>query len=91
MYRRQWAPYYGLRGGPLNIAIGVVAGFAFLLQGYDQGVMGSLLTLDSWIEQCMRSVIRSRETYADVAVPDIDTVNTHGAIKNRNATIQGTT
>jgi sugar porter (SP) family MFS transporter len=41
--------YLGLRGTRLNIAIGVIAGLDFLLFGYDQGVMGGLLTLDSFI------------------------------------------
>ena len=37
--------YLGLRGTKLNIAIGIIAGMDFLLFGYDQGVMGGLLTL----------------------------------------------
>ncbi|CAK3951023.1 Sugar transporter STL1 [Lecanosticta acicola] len=37
--------YYGLKGTPLSIAIGIIAGMDFLLFGYDQGVMGGLLTL----------------------------------------------
>ncbi|KAL1986050.1 hypothetical protein VTN96DRAFT_7063 [Rasamsonia emersonii] len=42
--------FLGLRGTKLNIAIGVIAGLDFLLFGYDQGVMGGLLTLDSFIK-----------------------------------------
>lgn len=41
------AKYLGLSGLKLNIAIGVIAGLDFLLFGYDQGVMGGLLTLSS--------------------------------------------
>lgn len=41
--------YYGLRGFHLNLAIGIIAGMDFLLFGYDQGVMGGLLTLDSFL------------------------------------------
>lgn len=41
--------YFGLRGTKLNIAIGVIAGLDFLLFGYDQGVMGGLLTLPSFL------------------------------------------
>ncbi|KAF2089284.1 sugar transporter STL1 [Saccharata proteae CBS 121410] len=41
--------YYGLKGTHLNIAIGVIAGLDFLLFGYDQGVMGGLLTLESFL------------------------------------------
>ncbi|KAL1310590.1 hypothetical protein AAFC00_000866 [Neodothiora populina] len=42
--------YYGLTGLSLNIAIGVIAGLDFFLFGYDQGVMGGLLTLNSFVE-----------------------------------------
>ncbi|KAI5203545.1 hypothetical protein AUEXF2481DRAFT_36002 [Aureobasidium subglaciale EXF-2481] len=41
--------YYGLTGTKLNIAVGVIAGLDFLLFGYDQGVMGGLLTLKSFV------------------------------------------
>ncbi|KAI5207819.1 general substrate transporter [Aureobasidium subglaciale] len=41
--------YYGLTGTKLNVAIGVIAGLDFLLFGYDQGVMGGLLTLGSFV------------------------------------------
>ncbi|CAK1357095.1 unnamed protein product [Cercospora beticola] len=41
--------FYGLRGTKLNVAIGVIAGLDFLLFGYDQGVMGGLLTLESFV------------------------------------------
>lgn len=41
--------YLGLQGTSLQIAIGVIAGMDFLLFGYDQGVTGGLLTLDSFI------------------------------------------
>ncbi|KIW11419.1 hypothetical protein PV08_10719 [Exophiala spinifera] len=40
--------YLGLRGTKLNFAIGIIAGLDFLLFGYDQGVMGGLLTLPSF-------------------------------------------
>lgn len=42
--------YLGLHGDALNWAIGMIAGCDFLLFGYDQGVMGGLLTLDSFLE-----------------------------------------
>ncbi|KAI0470576.1 general substrate transporter [Xylariaceae sp. FL0804] len=41
--------FYGLTGTRLNIAIALVAGVDFALFGYDQGVMGGLLTLDSFL------------------------------------------
>ncbi|KAG8626216.1 hypothetical protein KVT40_005161 [Elsinoe batatas] len=41
--------YYGLRGTKLNIAIAVIAGIDFALFGYDQGVLGGLLTLPSFL------------------------------------------
>ncbi|GAW16690.1 hypothetical protein ANO14919_061270 [Xylariales sp. No.14919] len=40
--------FLGLRGTPLNIAIAVVTGTDLLLFGYDQGVIGGLLTLPSF-------------------------------------------
>jgi hypothetical protein len=68
------APYLGLRGKSLNYAVSLTAGVAFLLQGYDQGVLGSLLTLESFV----------------ATFPGIDTANTTGAKKNYNSVIQGT-
>ncbi|KAF2151397.1 general substrate transporter [Myriangium duriaei CBS 260.36] len=41
--------YFGLRGLKLNVAIAVIAGIDFALFGYDQGVMGGLLTLPSFL------------------------------------------
>lgn len=41
--------YLGLKGSALQIAIGVIAGMDFLLFGYDQGVTGGLLSLDSFV------------------------------------------
>ncbi|PMD65982.1 putative MFS monosaccharide transporter [Hyaloscypha bicolor E] len=43
--------YFGLRGQSLNLAVGIIAGIDFFLFGYDQGVMGGLLTLGSWVRQ----------------------------------------
>ncbi|EXJ89874.1 hypothetical protein A1O3_02941 [Capronia epimyces CBS 606.96] len=40
--------YLGFRGTKLNLVIGVIAGIDFLLFGYDQGVMGGLLTLPAF-------------------------------------------
>ncbi|KAF2732475.1 sugar transporter STL1 [Polyplosphaeria fusca] len=41
--------YFGLKGSRLNVAVSVIAGLDFLLFGYDQGVMGGLLTLPSFV------------------------------------------
>lgn len=41
--------YFGLTGTRLNVAIGVLAGLDFLLFGYDQGFMGGLLDLPSFV------------------------------------------
>ncbi|KAM0515509.1 hypothetical protein ACHAPE_006035 [Trichoderma viride] len=43
--------YFGLRGQTLNWAIGTIAGCDFLLFGYDQGVMGGILTLPIFLNQ----------------------------------------
>ncbi|KAI7570339.1 hypothetical protein KC343_g11449, partial [Hortaea werneckii] len=42
--------YYGLKGNALNLTISFIAGLDFLLFGYDQGVTGGLLDLDSFIK-----------------------------------------
>lgn len=41
--------YFGLTGTTLNVAIGLLAGLDFLLFGYDQGFMGGLLDLPSFV------------------------------------------
>lgn len=46
--------YFGLKGTRLNVAIGILAGLDFLLFGYDQGVMGGLLTLPSFVRKWRR-------------------------------------
>ncbi|KAM0125315.1 hypothetical protein ACHAQE_009576 [Botrytis cinerea] len=57
--RGKGARYYGYRGKALNRLITIVSGIDFLLFGYDQGVMGGLLTLKSFVD----------------TFPEIDTVN----------------
>uniref|UniRef100_A0A060T5U5 ARAD1B10296p n=1 Tax=Blastobotrys adeninivorans TaxID=409370 RepID=A0A060T5U5_BLAAD len=42
--------YLGLRGVWLHRGVASIAGCGFLLFGYDQGVMGGLLTLDTFLE-----------------------------------------
>ncbi|RLV95949.1 Sugar transporter STL1 [Spathaspora sp. JA1] len=42
--------YLGMKGKRLHHAISFIAGMGFLLFGYDQGVMGSLLTLPTFRE-----------------------------------------
>ncbi|RDW93387.1 sugar porter family MFS transporter [Aspergillus mulundensis] len=42
--------YLGLQGQKLQLAISIIAGMDFLLFGYDQGVTGGLLTLESFIK-----------------------------------------
>ncbi|KAI1135196.1 general substrate transporter [Hypoxylon sp. FL0543] len=42
--------YFGLRGNWLNYAIGIIAGCDFLLFGYDQGVMGGILTMRQFLD-----------------------------------------
>ncbi|KAL0259495.1 hypothetical protein SLS55_005232 [Diplodia seriata] len=66
--------FYGLRGTSLNVAVGVIAGLDFLLFGYDQGVMGGLLTLGSFLK----------------TFPEIDVnAGTTTAEQNHISTIQG--
>lgn len=46
----QTRQFLGLNGTKVQIAIGFLAGMDFLLFGYDQGVTGGLLTLDSFVK-----------------------------------------
>ncbi|KAF2443571.1 general substrate transporter [Karstenula rhodostoma CBS 690.94] len=68
--------FYGLTGTKLNIAIAVIAGTDFALFGYDQGVMGGLLTLGSFLKH----------------FPEIDTAKPPpGTTQSYTSTIQGIT
>lgn len=69
------APYWGLKGQPLNQAVASLAGLGFFLFGYDQGVMGGLLTLPTFVE----------------VFPEMDTISKHltAEQKSKNSTIQG--
>ncbi|KAF1979344.1 general substrate transporter [Bimuria novae-zelandiae CBS 107.79] len=68
--------FYGLTGVKLNIAIAVIAGTDFALFGYDQGVMGGLLTLPSFLKH----------------FPEIDTAHPPaGTTQSYTSTIQGIT
>lgn len=67
-------PYFGLRGALLNRAIiWLVVCPAFVCYGYNQGVTGGLLTLESFAE----------------TFPQMNTLTTTGAQQHYNSTIQG--
>lgn len=66
--------YLGLRGHRLSLAaLILVVSPAFLCYGYNQAVTGGLLTLESFVE----------------SFPAMDTINTTGPQRTRNANIQG--
>ncbi|GKT40645.1 sugar transporter STL1 [Colletotrichum spaethianum] len=66
--------YFGLTGNALSILqIALVVCPAFILFGYNQAGLGGLLTSEDWVK----------------TFPEIDTVNTTGATKNANSTLQG--
>ena len=68
------APYFGLRGPALNRAImWLVVCPAFVTYGYNQGVMGGLLTLESFAK----------------TFPQMNTLTATDAEKTHNSTIQG--
>lgn len=77
MFGRGKKNYFGLRGTRLQVAVGVLAGLDFLLFGYDQGVTGGLLTLESF-----RSVFPT----IDVNVPGLS-----DSEKSTRSTYQGIT
>ncbi|KAI1437520.1 general substrate transporter [Xylaria sp. CBS 124048] len=70
-------PYFGLRGRALNYAIGFVAGCDFLLFGYDQGVMGGILTMPQFL-----AVFPSIN-------PDDPAISGEPGIKSQRASTQG--
>ncbi|KAH0431218.1 hexose carrier protein [Colletotrichum camelliae] len=66
--------YFGLTGNALNtLRIILIIAPSFILYGYNIGVVGGLLTEEDWIK----------------TFPQLDTVNTSGAEKSRNSTLQG--
>lgn len=72
--------FLGLNGSRLQVAISIIAGLDFLLFGYDQGVTGGLLTLESFVKY----------------FPTIDTTDAHmygwsAAEKRSQSTRQGIT
>ncbi|MCJ1259265.1 hypothetical protein MMC24_007101 [Lignoscripta atroalba] len=70
--------YFGLTGTRLNVAIGALAGLDFFLFGYDQGVMGGLLTLPSFVK-----------TFPEIDVTQAAQANLTSAQTNHRSTIQG--
>lgn len=67
-------PYLGLRGNALlRAAVALVVFPTFTCYGYNMSVAGGLLTLPDFNEQ----------------FPRMDTINTEGALKAENSTIQG--
>ncbi|KAH6652494.1 general substrate transporter [Truncatella angustata] len=66
--------YFGLTGKALSSAqTAFIVAPAFILFGYNQAGVGGLLTEEDWVK----------------TFPEIDTVNTKGALKSHNSTIQG--
>ncbi|KAI9791696.1 MAG: hypothetical protein M1835_000131 [Candelina submexicana] len=70
--------FFGLRGLRLNIAIGALAGLDFLLFGYDQGVMGGLLNLPSFVK-----------VFPEIDNTDAALAGLTKSQKDHKATIQG--
>ncbi|KAJ5976063.1 hypothetical protein N7481_009770 [Penicillium waksmanii] len=73
-------PYFGLRGTSLNIMISIIAGLDFLLFGYDQGVMGGLLTLNSFVT-----------TFPQIDTTTAGEMGLSAAAKSTRSTVQGIT
>lgn len=69
--------FFGLRGQALNYAIGFVAGCDFLLFGYDQGVMGGILTMPQFLD-----------VFPSIN-PDDPSIRGNAALKSQRAETQG--
>ena len=67
--------YPKLRGRSLTRSLGLLGAVAFILQGYDQGLMNGLITLPTFYNQ----------------FPETNSITTTGSVKSRASTIQGTT
>ncbi|CAG8935883.1 unnamed protein product [Penicillium salamii] len=68
------SPFMGLTGRALRLAqVMLVVAPGFFLFGYNQAGVGPLATLPSWVE----------------TFPQIDTINTEGAVKSHNSTSKG--
>lgn len=69
-----YEPRSNLSGRALHLAqVILVVAPAFIIFGYNQAAAGPLATLQSWVK----------------IFPQIDTVNTHGAVKAKNSTGKG--
>ncbi|KAI3321903.1 general substrate transporter [Xylariaceae sp. AK1471] len=69
--------YFGLRGNALNYAVGIIAGCDFLLFGYDQGVMGGILTMHQFLD-----------VFPSIN-PDDPAIAGNSALKSERSTTQG--
>lgn len=67
--------YPSLRGKSLTTSLGLLGAIAFVLQGYDQGLMNGLITLPTFYNR----------------FPQTNAITTTGAAKSHASTIQGTT
>lgn len=66
--------YMGLRGSRIiTAALVLIVGPAYTCFGYNQGVAGNVLTLQSFVH----------------TFPAIDSINTSGAQERHNSTVQG--
>lgn len=67
------APFFGLRGSKLNLAIWVEACFGVMIFGYNQASAGGVLAQPTF----------------NTKFPEMDTISTTGATQKQNARIQG--
>lgn len=87
--------YFGLTGTKLNVAIGILAGLDFMLFGYDQGVMGGILDLPSFVRRTANNtgaahlIVHKVKVFPEIDVRDEAEVGLTASQKNHRSTIQG--
>ncbi|MCJ1270284.1 hypothetical protein MMC22_010180 [Lobaria immixta] len=85
--------YFGLTGTKLNVAIGILAGLDFMLFGYDQGVMGGILDLPSFVRRTGKNtgaahlIVHKVKVFPEIDVRDEAEVGLTASQKNHRISV----